>query len=75
MPPLPVTHARYLTMRVPYQPPDMERARASFACHRTQFTPEEQQALFGLIRHFHPGAIALRPWHPEAAADDLFPPR
>jgi LmbE family N-acetylglucosaminyl deacetylase len=75
MPPLPVTHARYLTMRVAYEEQDMERARASFACHRTQFTPEEQQGLFGLIRHYHPGAIALRPWQPEAAGADLFPGR
>jgi LmbE family N-acetylglucosaminyl deacetylase len=72
MPPLPVTHARYLTMRVPFEEQDAERARASFACHRTQFAPEEQQALFGMIRHYHPGVIALRPWQPEAAADDLF---
>ena len=72
MPVLPVTHARYRTMRVPYEERDIERARDSFACHRSQFAPAEQDALFGLMRHYHPGAIALRPWQPEAPGDDLF---
>jgi LmbE family N-acetylglucosaminyl deacetylase len=75
MPPLPVTHARYLTVRVPYTEQDIQRARDSFACHRTQFLPAEQEALFGLIHHYHAGAVTLRPWQPGAPRDDVFAAR
>ena len=74
LPPLPVTHERYLTVRVPYQEQDLQRARASFACHKSQFAPAEREAMFGLMRHYHAGALALRPWQP-AAGDDLFAAR
>jgi LmbE family N-acetylglucosaminyl deacetylase len=70
-PPLPVTDPRYLTVRVPYDEQDLKQARASFACHKSQFLPAEQEALFGLIRHYHAGAVSLRPWQP-AVGDDLF---
>lgn len=73
MPSLPLTADRYLTVRVPYEDRDAQRARESFACHRSQFTPEEQAGLFALVRHFHAGAVALRPWQGLEEARDLFP--
>jgi len=72
LPPPPLTAERYLTVRVPYEERDAQKARASFACHRSQFTAQEQDALFALMRHFHPGAVALRPWHAAGPARDLF---
>jgi LmbE family N-acetylglucosaminyl deacetylase len=68
----PLTAERYLTVRVPFEERDAQKARASFACHRSQFTPQEQDALFALVRHFHAGAVTLRPWQGNAQARDLF---
>jgi LmbE family N-acetylglucosaminyl deacetylase len=70
--PPPLTAARYVTVRVPVEDRDVQRARESFACHRSQFAPAEREALFALLRHFHPGAVALRPFAPEESRD-LFP--
>jgi LmbE family N-acetylglucosaminyl deacetylase len=67
----PLTAERYLTVRVPYEERDAQRARESFACHRSQFTPAEQAGLFGLLRHFHPGVVALRPYASESSGDLL----
>ena len=76
MPALPVTHERYLTVRVPYGERDAQQARVSFACHKSQFSPAEQDALFGLMQHYQAGAVALRPWQPGGAASaDLFAAR
>ena len=70
--PPPLTADRFLTVRVPFEEKDAQRARESFACHRSQFAPAEQEGLLALVRHFHPGALTLRPFVPEASRD-LFP--
>jgi LmbE family N-acetylglucosaminyl deacetylase len=57
VPPLPLTADRYLSVRVPYEERDALRARESFACHRSQFTPQEQEGLFAVVGHFQAG-----PW-------------
>ena len=75
VPPLPLTADRYLAVRVPYEDGDAQRARESFACHRSQFTPQEQAGLFAVVQHFHAGAVALRPWQGLEEARDLFPAR
>lgn len=72
LPPLPLTSERYLTVRVGYEERDAQKARASFACHASQFTPAEQDAMFAMVRHFHPGVVALRPWRGTEEATDLF---
>jgi LmbE family N-acetylglucosaminyl deacetylase len=72
--PVPLTADRYLTVRVAYEERDAQRARESFACHRSQFTTAEQDGLFALVRHFHPGVMALRPFVREESRD-LFPAR
>lgn len=72
---MPLTAERYLNVRVPYDEKDAQQARAAFACHRSQFTPAEQDGLSALVRHFHPGAITLRPWHGTEESRDLFPAR
>lgn len=74
-PPLPLTADRYLTVRVPYEEQDAQKARASFACHRSQFTPAEQEGLSALVRQFHPGAVTLRPWSGGPPSSDLFAAR
>jgi LmbE family N-acetylglucosaminyl deacetylase len=75
MPALPLTDDAYVTMRVAYQEADAARSRASFACHRSQFSPAEQEALFRLVQHYHSGAVALRPWQPGPSGTDLFAAR
>jgi LmbE family N-acetylglucosaminyl deacetylase len=74
-PPLPLTAERYLTVRVAYEERDAQRARESFACHRSQFTPQEQEGVGMLVRHFHAGAVTLRPWQGLERGADLFPAR
>jgi LmbE family N-acetylglucosaminyl deacetylase len=71
---MPLTADRYLTVRVPFEPRDAQRARAAFACHRSQFSPAEQDALFGLVSHFQPAVVSLRPFVPEES-QDLFAAR
>jgi LmbE family N-acetylglucosaminyl deacetylase len=75
VPPPPLTADRYLPVRVPYEERDAQRARESFACHRSQFTPQEQEGLSAVVRHFHAGAVALRPFQGLEPGRDLFPAR
>lgn len=70
--PPPLTADRFLTVRVPFEDRDAQRARESFACHRSQFAPAEQEGLLALVRQFHPGEITLRPFLPEESRG-LFP--
>jgi LmbE family N-acetylglucosaminyl deacetylase len=52
-----------LTVRVPFENQDIVAARESFACHRTQYTPEEMQALNLTLAHVWNGAAYLRPFN------------
>jgi len=53
---------RYLTVRVPFQPQDLEATRQAFACHASQYTPEQQAAVIRYLEHGFEGAVRLRPW-------------
>src|SRR5687768_11983727 len=52
-----------LTVRVPFESQDVVAARESFACHRTQYTPAEMQALNETLAHVWNGTAYLRPWN------------
>lgn len=54
---------RYLTVAVPFTPADLEAGRRSFACHRTQYTPTEMDAINRYLAHGWGGRVHLRPWN------------
>jgi LmbE family N-acetylglucosaminyl deacetylase len=53
---------RYLPIAVPFAPGDLDAAHRAFACHRTQYTPTEMDAINRYLAHGWGGAVHLRPW-------------
>ncbi len=51
-----------LTVRVPFDNQDLIAGREAFACHRTQYTPTEMQAINQYLTHAWNGRVYLRPW-------------
>ena len=51
-----------LTVRVPFEERDLVAGREEFACHRTQYTPTEMDAINRYLGHAWNGAVWLRPW-------------
>lgn len=51
-----------LTVRVPFEEQDLVAGRESFACHRTQYTLAEMQAINVYLAHAFNGVTHLRPW-------------
>lgn len=54
---------RYLPVQVPFAPRDLNAARASFACHASQYTEKQQEAVNRALAHGFSGRVHLRPWH------------
>ena len=54
---------RYLPIAVPFAPGDLEAAHRAFACHRTQYTPAEMDAINRYLAHGFDGAVHLRSWY------------
>ena len=52
-----------LTVRVPFEERDLVAGREEFACHRTQYTPAEMDAINRYLAHAWNGTIWLRPWN------------
>ena len=52
-----------LTVRVPFEPQDLVAGRESFACHRTQYTTPEMEAINNTLAHVWNGTAYLRPWN------------
>lgn len=52
-----------LTVRVPFQEQDLVAGRDAFACHRTQYTPDEMAAINATLRFAWNGMVYLRPWN------------
>jgi LmbE family N-acetylglucosaminyl deacetylase len=63
---------KLLSVTVPYEPRDFEAGRRAFACHATQYTPEEMDAILRYLAHGFEGAIHLRPWTGATEGTDLF---
>lgn len=60
-----------LTVRIPVEARDLAAGRQSFACHATQYTPAEMDAINRTLAHVWNGLAYLRPWNatlPDAAA-------
>ena len=52
-----------LTVRVPFGPQDLAAGREEFACHRSQYTPEEMAKVNAYLAHSWDGKVWLRPWN------------
>lgn len=51
-----------LTVRVPFEARDLVAGREEFACHRTQYTLAEMDAINRYLAHAWNGTVWLRPW-------------
>lgn len=71
-PPLLVPKVTYFTTRVPFAPEDLDAAKRSMACHRTQFTLEVVERVVSASARAWNNAIRLIPAFPVAAASGLF---
>jgi LmbE family N-acetylglucosaminyl deacetylase len=54
---------RYLTVAVPFAPQDLEATRRAFACHASQYTPAQMDAVMHYLAHGFQGAVHLRSWY------------
>lgn len=52
-----------LTVRVPFEERDLVAGREEFACHRTQYSPSEMDAVNRYLAHAWNGSVWLRPWN------------
>lgn len=68
----PATDARYLTVRVPYDDVDLAATRRAFACHQSQFAPDQIEPMLGRLNARGRGRVYLRPWFGAGATDDVF---
>ncbi len=53
---------RYLTVSVPFTAADLAATHREFACHASQYTPEQQATVLRYLEHSWAGAVRLRPW-------------
>jgi LmbE family N-acetylglucosaminyl deacetylase len=51
-----------LTVRVPFEERDIVAGREEFACHKTQYSPAEMDALNRYLAHAWNGTVWMRPW-------------
>ncbi|MDJ1483559.1 PIG-L family deacetylase [Cytophagaceae bacterium YF14B1] len=66
------TRTKYLTYQIPYEAIDLKTARTSYACHKSQFTPDDMDEIFLLIGQGK-GKAYLRPWNGSSKIQvDLF---
>ena len=72
VPPLVIPQASLFTMRVPFSPADLEAARRSMACQKTQFPEEAVERVVSVMRDLWKGELPLSPMVPQAAGTDLF---
>ncbi len=63
-----------LTVRVPFEERDLVAGREEFACHRTQYTPTEMEAVNRYLAHAWNGTVWLRPWMGALRDPALFAP-
>lgn len=54
---------RYLPIAVRFSPEDLEATRRAFACHASQYTPAQMEAIMRYLAHGFDGAVHLRPWY------------
>jgi LmbE family N-acetylglucosaminyl deacetylase len=63
-----------LTVRVPFEEQDLAAGREEFACHRSQYTPAQMDAVIRYLAHAWNGTVWLRPWNGALHDPGLFRP-
>lgn len=63
-----------LTVRVPFDERDLAAGREEFACHRTQYTPEEMAAVNRYLAYAWNGTVWLRPFDGRLPRPGIFAP-
>jgi LmbE family N-acetylglucosaminyl deacetylase len=71
-PPMLIPALKYLTTIVPFTPADLEAAKQSMACHRSQFAAELIERVFPMQVRSWNGNVTFAPAYPEYAGKDLF---
>ena len=71
-PPFLVPRAKYFSARVAFSTGDLEAARRSMACHKTQYTDDIVQRVSEAMRDAMKGELAFAPLFPTAPTTDLF---
>jgi LmbE family N-acetylglucosaminyl deacetylase len=71
-PPMLFPQAKYFTVRVPFEPTDLDAAMKAIACHKSQFTPETLQRLLPEQARVWNGMVAFVPASPTAKGNSLF---
>jgi LmbE family N-acetylglucosaminyl deacetylase len=62
-----------LTVRVPFEERDLVAGREEFACHRSQYTPAEMEAINRYLAHAWNGTVWMRPWTGAMLDRGVFP--
>ena len=52
-----------LTVRVPFDAQDLAAGREEFACHRSQYAPDEMDKVNAYLAHSWNGMVWMRPWN------------
>ena len=63
-----------LTVRVPFDDRDLVAGREEFACHLTQYSPAEMDAVNKYLAHAWNGTVWLRPWNGTLHHPGVFSP-
>jgi LmbE family N-acetylglucosaminyl deacetylase len=63
-----------LTVRVPFEDRDLAAGREEFACHKSQYTPAQMDAVNKYLAHAWNGTVWLRPWNGTLHDPDMFRP-
>jgi LmbE family N-acetylglucosaminyl deacetylase len=71
-PPMLIPREKYFTVRISFSDQDLERARRSMACHKTQFSQELVDRVVPAAARAWNGEIKLIPAFPTAGGTDLF---
>jgi LmbE family N-acetylglucosaminyl deacetylase len=61
-----------LTVRVPFEERDLVAGREEFACHASQYTPAQMDAVNKYLAHAWNGTVWLRPWNGTLRDPTLF---
>ena len=70
--PLLIPQTKHLTTRVPFTPVDLDAARRSLSCHKTQFPPEAMARIAEAVAPVWNGVISLAPAFGSGPAADVF---
>jgi LmbE family N-acetylglucosaminyl deacetylase len=71
-PPMVIPQAKYFTVRVPFQPQDLEAAQKAMVCHKTQTTAEVMQRVLPAMGRIWNGTVLLVPAFSTGSLSDLF---